>query len=1628
MFGYGKKRGGNNKGHQQNNNGNNETGLLYYKVGKDGVITNLQAWLRGWKETKINEYDVSFQEALRTYQREQYDLEDELKKLEYLPLVMISKDFWVPTADQINDLAAQADPTLRGYMERRMMADWAEEQAKTNAEIKAKNDTIKKQRDEIVAKGNEAARKNVITGLMGKVLADMTVESRRMIQNWKRTEPKDPADPLSALMADNIEEAYQKYDWLFVFEAAMVTHLHADSSIDGTAILERQELAQEKLKSLKHEGGSIQAWLQRFDDAVEECETMGATITDETKRIYLMRNLNEKIFEQTLVLWRGVLTRKTFPDKYDALKAYIANEYSSQMTQPERAKVIYAVISAPWKKRTEQAMLSKEGENGGKDKDSCFICERKGHKEKKCWYYDATKTREQNRKKAQEKIKEKQEARKKKQAEKKEDGPPTTPTTNGGGVPHKGTIAQLPPKTELAGLCKITEEYAGLYCEPCNAAGVRPGQIDFIYDSGTVNGVMGEKERAILKNVAEEDVLIETVTGEKSISKLYGDTVFGKTRILNGRKGSVLVSQYATKKMYQVLNPDEDTFVLRGWDHNPATKGKVWYFVRDEDRYDDKLLHCTISLKEAKCFGATKEQNFYDPKKAPEEEKHAKMNVLISTIHQRWDHASSNELKNILKIDKNMVADGITTKDIDNWYVEKGRFCSGCVEGKMKEHARVKSKKPLKSDVPGEVTVGDIMFVEMKDNRKQPLLIHTDVCTKLITGQELGSKSGEECTKGILNIKHDYSLYNRIMKQLVFDREPAVIPTEATLKSEGIELVPKAAGQKVGLAEVSIRLVRNKARATKAGVREKYGYLPPNQFNMDLCLDSIQVLNRIPKENCEESPYELFTGRKIDVLRDFRADWGEPVIVKKPKGIASDLHATGQWGVVVRRVMNGTGVIKVYLIQSKRYAFRLNFQRAIPPEWVLDALNNINLSTNIGFEDGEPETIAELETPAQVTDAIDAIELEDEVEFIGGPEHATVVHKSIDSIEDVWKQEIKQELNEEIVEEEVAKSDATPMIAITPSQPDVYITRSGRVSRPPDRLIESAYAVVKEQYVKQFQDADPESINKVTETIEVCGMMKALLFQKAVKEKPEEATKALREEVTKAIKIKIWEPVHLNSLSEEEKGLIIPQMINYLEKYKPDMSFDKYKVRVLTRGDKQWNTGESEGPVVRVESLYMLLSIAAFENYEVFKVDIGSAFMRTPMVDDVKHKWVKLDKRVVQLLCELQPGKYEPYVLPDGSVIVEMKAISYGFVEAAHYWWKGLTETFKDNGYSQGNKDKCVYIKREGDKVAYCGVTVDDCFFVTSRHDNWKDQQINMLKNKYEEITVEDGDELGLIGIQIKMDRENKRVILTQRKNIERIINSFKTTKGAPTPAMVNLMGDDDESPKLHDQREFLSKCSMLMFVSQRTYPEIRPATVKLSTKYNKATELDMQKAHRVAEYIYGSKDVHCLILAPKSMKLVASADAAYAEHTDAKSHSGGTVGFESDTACHFAFVSSKQPVIAKSSGEAELIAENKVADTVEWAREALEELGYPQGKVPMLVDSTCAMQMVKQGTGSFKRAKHIKVRFFWLKDLLDQGLLELIYTPTDELVADILTKPLTGWKFYYLLGKLLGNSKLTNE
>jgi hypothetical protein len=320
---------------------------------------------------------------------------------------------------------------------------------------------------------------------------------------------------------------------------------------------------------------------------------------------------------------------------------------------------------------------------------------------------------------------------------------------------------------------------------------------------------------------------------------------------------------------------------------------------------------------------------------------------------------------------------------------------------------------------------------------------------------------------------------------------------------------------------------------------------------------------------------------------------------------------------------------------------------------------------------------------------------------------------------------------------------------------------------------------------------------------------------------------------------------------------------------------------------------------------------------------------------------------VVELLLELEHDKYKDYVLDDGSVIFELDKLSYGYVEAAHYWWEELKDKFEKDDYAVSKKDKWVFIKRKGEQVSFCGTTVDDCLFVCMRDKEWIKQQILLLENAFQEVTVESGNEIGLVGMQIRMDRELKQFVITQPKHVERFIEKFKVTKGAPTPALGKLMGDNIDSPLLADQADYMSKCAMLMYASQRTYPEICPVPIKLSTKDNKATKEDMEKAIRVAECIYVCKDTHKLVLQPKSLKLISAADASYAEHTDGKSHSGGVVGFELDASCNFGFVSSKQLVVAKSAGEAELIAHNMIGDLVEWAREMLKNSGIHSRKYP---------------------------------------------------------------------------------
>jgi hypothetical protein len=193
-------------------------------------------------------------------------------------------------------------------------------------------------------------------------------------------------------------------------------------------------------------------------------------------------------------------------------------------------------------------------------------------------------------------------------------------------------------------------------------------------------------------------------------------------------------------------------------------------------------------------------------------------------------------------------------------------------------------------------------------------------------------------------------------------------------------------------------------------------------------------------------------------------------------------------------MMNGTGVLKVYLIQSKKYAYRLHFVRAVAPNWVLEALNGIDPNASIGFEDGADDNLREIsrgiDKDENVSENVAATELvednneEDEVQIIGDSKKVDVIMQSIDSLEEVWhKNAVKTEAKEEIKaeehdEEERGEESTERTQRADPLESGAYVTRSGRVSRPPQRLIETSYAALKEVYRNNFSDIDYTEVKK----------------------------------------------------------------------------------------------------------------------------------------------------------------------------------------------------------------------------------------------------------------------------------------------------------------------------------------------------------------------------------------------------------------------------------------------------------------------------------------------------------------------------------------------------------------------
>ncbi|GJS06523.1 putative ribonuclease H-like domain-containing protein [Tanacetum coccineum] len=123
---------------------------------------------------------------------------------------------------------------------------------------------------------------------------------------------------------------------------------------------------------------------------------------------------------------------------------------------------------------------------------------------------------------------------------------------------------------------------------------------------------------------------------------------------------------------------------------------------------------------------------------------------------------------------------------------------------------------------------------------------------------------------------------------------------------------------------------------------------------------------------------------------------------------------------------------------------------------------------------------------------------------------------------------------------------------------------------------------------------------------------------------------------------------------------------------------------------------------------------------------------------------------------------------------------------------------------------------------------------------------------------------------------------------------------------------------------------------------------------------------------------------------------------------------------------SKKQDCTSMSSAEAEYVSLSACCAQVLWLRTQLTDYGFHFDKIPMYCDSKAAIA-ISCNPVQHSRTKHIDVRYHFIKEHVEKGIVELFFVGTEYQLADLFTKALSEDRFKYLVRRL-GMRCLTPE
>ena len=776
----------------------------------------------------------------------------------------------------------------------------------------------------------------------------------------------------------------------------------------------------------------------------------------------------------------------------------------------------------------------------------------------------------------------------------------------------------------------------------------------------------------------------------------------------------------------------------------------------------------------------------------------------------------------------------------------------------------------------------------------------------------------------------------------------------------GVEIDVGGARDYVPKVDAKIRRLKEVYRAVKSGLPWQL----PWSLVKDLVAYAVARINiqRTSALSENTAPRVAFTGMPVQYQKELRFAFGD--YVEAHEGTDNTARARSAACIALFPVGNSTGSWELFRIASRTKVRRTNMVKLVTSGLVIDAMNAI-AEDEVEAASGGRRTIgADLDQQSAGDETEDGEKPSKDPEEIHlEPQEipATIPPESLEE-----SPEEHQELAEDQTRDEIGEE-------------SIITTRLGREIRRPTRFLA----------VTKLSKQDWKEV---------------------------EADKAIKAElITLFQELKALRAVRRASIKAGTK--ILKSHMFVVTKYLASGEFDKMKARLVADGrdqDPELYPNKSS-PTVALQSVFTVLGIVANHKWRVtVKIDIKGAFLQTPM--EGEPTYMKLDKRMTTYVIGMLPELKE-YVEGDGCLYTLMLKAIYGCVQASALWYALIRRTLEEGGYEVSETDRCVFRKiGRRNRIYLLLLHVDDILANVDREEAMILKR--RLENAFGTIQFEEGGKLSYLGMQLELKEEG--TVVDMSFYAKQLLDG-RDLKEVPSPSTKKTFEVDEDSPLLDEEQKkyFHSTVAKLLFMAKRARPDLLTVVSFLCTRVQGATRQDMGKLERVLGYVKATQNYVMILRAQTTQDIRAYVDAAFALHSDSKSHTGVMV-YVGETLVYVS--SKKQKCMSKSPTEAELIGLTDNLGFIELFQEFVEFLVGRELKTPIVFqDCSAVVTLVTKG-GGVTRTKHLRARMNLGKEMVDQERIQVVYVKAAEMKADGFSKPFDPAEFKKFAKMVQGN------